>query len=129
MVGETRNSLEQAQPLLDPVLKQQFETELHAGYAFNAKTAKWFRPFVWAPALLTICGALATLGTIVAVPVVFSIEGAEGPWGVPLLATVPLAILTAFFRLIWRGMSKAQRTRENMADHYNAAMMTRSAAE
>ena len=104
---------------LDPVLKRQLETELHAGYAFNAKHAKKFRPFVWVPAILTFCAALATVATIVAATVVYAIEGPEGPWGLPLLATIPLVVLTGFFQLIWQGMSKAQTTAESMADQYN----------
>lgn len=105
---------------LDPVLKRQLETELHAGYAFNAKTAKWFRPFVWVPAILTVGAALAALGTVIAAPVVFAIEGTNGPWALPLLATIPLLILTAFFRLVWLAMDKSQSTAEAMADQYKA---------
>lgn len=107
---------------LDPVLKGQLETELHAGYAFNAQHAKKFRPFVWVPALLTIGCGLAAIGAIVGGVYILMDEGPNTDWFLWIGAAVPFGLLTAFFRLIWNGMAKAQTTAEAMADQYNSDM-------
>ena len=107
---------------LDPVLKRQLETELHAGYAFNAKTAKWFRPFVWVPAALTIGAGLAAIGAAIGSPVVLVDQGFNGDWWNWAGAALGLAVLCTFFRLIWKGMAQAQSTSETLADQYNASM-------
>lgn len=107
---------------LDPVLKRQLETELHAGYAFNAKHAKKFRPFVWVPALLTISSGLAAIGAVIGGIYILAVVGSNTPWFLWIGAALPLGLLAAFFRLMWQGMSKAQTTAEAMADQYKSDM-------
>ncbi|MEL7042510.1 MAG: hypothetical protein AAGL90_13375 [Pseudomonadota bacterium] len=111
---------------LDPVLKQQLETELHAGYAFNAKHAKKFRPFVWVPALLTIGSGLAAIGAVIGGIYILAAIGSNTPWFLWIGAAVPFGLLAAFFRLMWQGVSKAQTTAEAMADQYKSDMGSRA---
>lgn len=107
---------------LDPVLKRQLETELHAGYAFNAKTAKWFRPFVWVPAVLTVASGLAVIGAILGGLYILASIGPNTPWFLWIGSAIPLALLTGFFRLMWIGMAKSQNAAEAMAGQYNSDM-------
>lgn len=113
----------------DPVLKRQLEAELHAGYAFNARHAKKFRPFVWVPALLTIAAGSGAIGAVIGGVYILTAIGANTPWFLWIGAALPLALLAGFFRLIWQGMAKAQTTAEVMADQYRSDMSSQAATD
>lgn len=117
---------------LDPVLKRQIEMELHAGYAFNAKTAKYGVVTVWLPRLLAIGAALSALGAFI-IAIVLLVSGNDisignldpvrhHQWILYLAATGVLIAASLFFGFMTSAMKKAQSTAMAMAKQYQTDM-------
>lgn len=123
---------------LDPVLKRQIEMELHAGYAFNAKTAKYGVVTVWIPRLLAIGAVIGALYCFVVALILyttgteiqaFDMSPPRGDfliWAVPdeaglyLGGVVLFTALFAFMRYILVAMKRAQFAATQLADQYKA---------
>ncbi|MEM9838020.1 MAG: hypothetical protein AAF830_02585 [Pseudomonadota bacterium] len=109
-------------PCLDPVLKQQLETTLHASYEFNAKYAKYgvvwvwlFWALKWGFAAATAVALLSGIGQLVFV-------NGYSPWMEWLAAAIGLSLGFGFFSLFHAAVRKAQDTEMKIAKDYRDAM-------
>lgn len=106
---------------LDPVLREQIETSLHAGYAWNAKYAKYGVIWVWffwvlkwgfaAASVVALMGSLGQLVLIVG----------YSDWLQWLISGAAFGIGFAFFSLMHAGMAAAQKRDEQLAAQYRSA--------
>lgn len=117
---------------LDPVLKRQIAMELHAGYAFNAKTAKYGVVTVWIPRLLSIGAGVFALGAFI-IAIILMVSGNDitigsldpirhHQWILYLAATGVLMAASLFFSFMTSAMKKAQSTAMAMAKQYQSDM-------
>lgn len=110
---------------LDPVVKRQLETSLHAGYEFNAKTAHYGVVWVWVARLLMLGAGLAAIAAVAGALFILISLGPNTPWFLWLGSAVPLGLLFGFFRLMTKTMEKSQNTAMTMATQYTSDIAER----
>lgn len=104
----------------DPVLRDQIETSLHAGYAWKAKYAKYGVIWVWFFWVLKWGFAAAAMVALVgAVGQLLTIRG-YSDWLQWLTAGAGLSIGFGFFAIMHSGMAAAQTRDEKLAAQYHA---------
>ena len=106
----------------DPVLRDQIETSLHAGYAWNAKYAKYGILWVWFFWVLkwgfVAASLLATVGGIV---LLIQGPGESANWLLWLGSTLPLAVGAFCFGAFHIAMKRAHEAELKLADRYSVA--------
>lgn len=119
--GDRLQRLAGSQGGFDPLLREQIETSLHAGYAWNAKYAKYGVIWVWFFWVLKWGFAAAAVGAAfggLAMAVGF---GLDSPWFLWLAAVLPLGIGHLFFGLIRNGMDASHRLELELAERYRSS--------
>jgi hypothetical protein len=102
----------------DPALRDQIETSLHAGYAWNAKYAKYGVIWVWFFWVLK-WGAIAAAFSAFIVTLLGSVivEG-HFPWIQWAMAVPAIGAFAVFFAIMHNGMAASQRLSEQLAAQY-----------
>lgn len=119
--GDRIRGLAGSRGSFDPVLREQIETSLHAGYAWNAKYAKYGVIWVWVFWVLKWGFAAAAVGAVLGGLAMAMGLGLDSPWFLWVAAAFPLTIGHLFFGLMRNGMDASHRLELDLAERYRSS--------